>query len=136
MPDCLFCKIVSGEVPASKVYEDGGFVAVLDLYPANKGHALVIPKRHSETLEELSEEELAGMALVVQTIARALKSALNCPAVNVLQNSGKEAGQLIMHNHFHVIPRYENDGLLLKWPRNVYAEGEMEQFREKLAKFL
>lgn len=132
----MFCKIIAGEVPASKVYEDSGFIGILDLYPANKGHVLVIPKRHSETLEELTEEELAGMSLVVQAVARALKSALNCPAINVLQNSGKEAGQLIMHNHFHVIPRYPNDGLLLKWPRNVYADGEMEQYREKISKCL
>ncbi|MFH1106884.1 MAG: HIT family protein [Candidatus Micrarchaeota archaeon] len=133
MADCVFCRIATGEIPSSKVYEDGGFLAILDLYPANKGHVLVLPKRHSEQIEELTEEEAAGMVLVVQTVVRALKKAFGCPGVNVLQNNGKDAGQLIMHNHFHVIPRYPEDGLLLKWPRNTYAEGEIEQYRQKIS---
>ncbi|MBU1197505.1 HIT family protein [Candidatus Micrarchaeota archaeon] len=132
MADCLFCKVASGEVPSSKVYEDSLFMAFLDLYPANKGHVLISPKKHSESVWNLSEEELAGMALLAQRIAKALKDALQCDGVNILQNNGESAGQLIFHNHLHVIPRFKGDDLELKWPRNLYKEGEMDSYRNKI----
>ena len=133
MADCLFCKIASGQVPATKVYEDKSLVAFFDLYPANKGHNLIAPKRHAETLLDVSEEEAAGVALLSQRVAKAVKKALACDGVNVLNNSGEAAGQLIFHAHVHVIPRFKGDGLELKWPRRLYDDGEMEAFKKKIA---
>ncbi len=129
----MFCNIAAGKVASMKVYEDNQFVAFFDLYPANKGHVLVAPKRHAETLMDLTEEEMAGIALLSQRVAGALKKALNCDGTNLLQNNGEAAGQLIFHAHFHVIPRFKDDGLQLKWPRNLYSEGEMEQYKNKIA---
>ncbi len=136
MADCLFCKIASGAVASTKVYEDSSFIAFFDLYPANKGHLLIAPKRHSESLLELTEEESAGIMMLAQRIAQAFVKALGCPGVNVLNNSGAAAGQLIFHTHVHVIPRYSNDGLELKWPRRLYDDGEMETLRQKIAPLL
>ncbi|MFH1200479.1 MAG: HIT domain-containing protein, partial [Candidatus Micrarchaeota archaeon] len=110
MEGCLFCKIASGEVPASKIFDEGGFVAFLDLYPANKGHVLVIPTAHCERVEDLAAAQAQGLVLAVQRVSKALMKSLGCPAVNILSNSGKEAGQIIPHAHMHVIPRFEKDG--------------------------
>ncbi len=134
MPDsCLFCRIIRKELSATKVYEDSHFLAFLDIHPANPGHTLVVFKRHAPNLMEEPEAELGGFTGVVKKIAIAQTKALGATGVNVLMNNGAPAGQIIFHTHAHVIPRFDNDGLDLKWPRLKYEEGEVEQVAKKIA---
>lgn len=134
MTTCLFCKILAGEIPSEKVYEDAYTYAFLDLHPVNKGHTLVVPKEHTETITETSDETLAQCMHTVKKVAIALESIYG-PAVNVITNNGKEAGQVIFHLHFHVIPRQEGDGHA-QWHGVPYKENEMTEvgslLRERL----
>ncbi len=107
--DCIFCKIVRGEVPSTKVYEDGDVVAFMDIGPVVKGHTLVIPKLHYDPLMNVPEDLLQKLILVVQKIAMAQVSGLKADGVNVTQANGELAGQVVPHVHFHVIPRYKGD---------------------------
>ena len=136
MAECIFCKIISGEIPAAKFLEEDGVVGFLDINPANKGHALVVPKRHAETLIDLSPEEAGELAKAVRRVSEAVLKASGGDGFNVLQNNYPAAGQIIPHAHVHVIPRFKDDGLDLKWKRKEYAEGEMKEFNEKLKNFL
>jgi len=102
--DCVFCKIVRGEEPAYIVYEDEYVVAILDKYPINKGHTLVMPKRHYRDITEIPGEELCRVIKITKAITIAVMRALKVPGVRVVQNNGAEAGQVIFHVHFHVIP--------------------------------
>jgi histidine triad (HIT) family protein len=102
--DCVFCKIVRGEEPAYIVYEDEYVVAILDKYPVNKGHTLVMPKRHYRDITEIPDEELCRVIKITKAITIAVMRALKVPGVRVVQNNGAEAGQVIFHVHFHVIP--------------------------------
>jgi histidine triad (HIT) family protein len=111
--DCLFCKIVAGEIPCHKVYEDDKILAFADISPATKGHTLVIPKNHAENLMEMGKEDLASVHEASQKIARAAKEALGCDGVSILQLNGEASGQVVMHYHVHVIPRMHDDGLPL-----------------------
>lgn len=111
MVECIFCRIVNKEIPTAIVYEDDHVTAFLDVHPATKGHTLVIPKKHYEQLADLPEKEYLRYMLSLQKVVRGLLR--YAPAVNVLRNEGKEAGQLVPHVHFHIIPRRPNDGLHL-----------------------
>jgi histidine triad (HIT) family protein len=102
--DCVFCKIVRGEEPAYIVYEDEYVVAILDKYPINKGHTLVMPKRHYRDITEIPDEELCRVIKITKAVTIAVMRALKVPGVRVVQNNGAEAGQVIFHVHFHVIP--------------------------------
>lgn len=108
--DCLFCKIVRGEIPSHKVYEDEAFVAFLDINPVNPGHTLIVPKEHSENILDMSEAPLTGIGAIIQKIARAVKTATEADGINVTMNNGQAAGQLVPHAHTHVIPRISADG--------------------------
>ncbi len=110
---CLFCKIINGEIPCYKVYEDSDFLAFLDISQATVGHTLVIPKKHVANIFELDSETASKMLVVIKNIANKLKEKLNLSAVNILNNSGSLAGQTVHHLHFHIIPRYENDNIHL-----------------------
>ena len=131
--DCIFCKIVKKEIPGSILYEDAGSLAFLDINPLNKGHALVIPKKHYETMMEMPETELAELARVVRKVAIAVKKATGAPGINITQNNGRAAEQLVPHAHFHIIPRLEGDGIFMSHPKKKYDEGEMEETRKKIA---
>ena len=109
MNSCVFCKIVSGEIPAQKVYEDAQSIAFLDINPASRGHTLVVPKTHHELLSQMPEKEFLSFMKSVQKVVKGLMKYSD--AVNVLQNNGKDAGQLVAHVHFHIIPRRPGDGL-------------------------
>lgn len=111
MTDSIFSKIIRGEVPAHKIYEDEFVIAILDINPLSEGHALVIPKEPAETLHELSDDHAAAVGRVLPRICRALKKITGCEAYNVLQNNGAGAGQLVPHVHFHVIPRFPGRGV-------------------------
>ena len=103
---CLFCKIINGEIPCYKVYEDNDFLAFLDISQATVGHTLVIPKKHVTNVFELDDETASKMLIVVKNVANKLKEKLNLSAVNILNNSGSLAGQTVHHLHIHIIPRY------------------------------
>ena len=128
---CIFCKIIAGEIPCHKVYEDDKVLAFLDIKPLNLGHTLVIPKKHYENLEEINEEELTALTLAVKKIGRLVKEKLGVAGYNISENNGEVAGQEIMHLHFHIIPRQEGDGLG-PWPRRGYQDGEAEETLKKL----
>ena len=135
MSECLFCKIVKGELPSSKIYEDEDTLAFLDLFPVNKGHSLVIPKEHYETIFDVPTESLAKISSVMKNVADAVKKGVNADGISIAQSNGKDAGQVIPHIHFHIMPRFKDDGLKL-WPQGKYGEGEMDKFKEEISKFL
>ncbi len=123
MSDCIFCKIANGEIPSNTIYEDENFRVILDLGPATKGHALVLPKEHYADLFEIPEETLAGAAKVAKKVAATMKEKLSCDGLNLVQNNGETAGQTVMHFHLHIIPRYKNDGQHILWkPQSPSAE--------------
>ena len=113
--NCIFCKIIAGEIPSRTVYEDEGYKAIMDVSPASKGHVIVLPKNHASNVFEISEEELAGAMIVAKKVAAMLKEKLGCDGVNILQNNGEAAGQTVFHLHVHVIPRYKGDTVNITW---------------------
>lgn len=131
MPDCLFCKIVRGELPSFKVYEDGETLAFLDIHPVNPGHALVIPKEHAANIFEISAESWSRVQETAREVAIALEKATGADGVNVMMNNREHAGQVVDHAHVHLIPRFKGDGLKL-WPHKEYKEGEVENVAEKI----
>ena len=131
MSDCVFCKIVAGEIPAYKVYEDESVLAFLDIMPVSEGHILVIPKKHYANFEEIPEEELFAVMKVVKKVGKSLKDNFKVTGYNVQENNDLVAGQEVPHIHFHIIPRKENDGFKL-WSQGKYKEGEAEKIIEKI----
>ena len=109
--DCVFCKIISGEIPCYKVYEDEDFLAFLDIYPVNMGHTLVIPKGHFENIFSLPDDVASKYFVVVKKIASVVKEVMNADGINIGMNNLSAAGQVVFHSHIHIIPRYKNDGL-------------------------
>jgi histidine triad (HIT) family protein len=114
-PDCIFCKIIAGDLPGQKVDEDERTVAFMDINPATRGHALVVPRRHSRDLLEVPAEDLAATALAAQRLARRAHERLDADGVNLLNACGQTAWQTVFHFHIHVIPRYRDDPLRLPW---------------------
>lgn len=114
-PDCLFCKIVAGEIPSERVDEDERTVAFMDINPATRGHALVIPRRHAANLLEIDAEDLSATLAAAQRLARTVSERLDADGVNLLNSCGPAAWQTVFHFHVHVIPRYEDDPLRLPW---------------------
>ena len=109
--NCIFCKIANGEIPSSTIYEDDSFRVILDLSPATKGHALILPKKHMADIFEMDEATASSIFVLASRIAKAMKTALNCDGLNIVQNNGPVAGQTVFHFHMHLIPRYNDDGL-------------------------
>lgn len=134
--NCIFCKIVKGEIPCAKIYEDNRFLSFLDIAPANKGHALIITKNHYATLLEVPEEELSVLLKIAKKISRAMSSALGNEGFNVLMNNKKVAGQLVPHSHVHIIPRFSNDGINLNWGHTKYKSKEIDEYKGNIRKFL
>jgi len=123
-PQCIFCKIVGGELPARIVDEDERTIAFMDISPATRGHALVIPRAHASDLTSVSVEDLQAVALASQRLATRAKERLGAAGVNLINSCGSAAWQTVFHFHVHVIPRYEGDPLRLPW---VPSEGDQEQ---------
>lgn len=115
---CIFCKIVSGEIPSKKVYEDENVIAILDISQATKGHTLVIPKKHSANLLEIDSEEYINVMKIVNLVAKKLSNTLKPAGINILNNCGEVAGQTVMHFHVHVIPRYEENDIQIGFTNN------------------
>jgi histidine triad (HIT) family protein len=133
-PDCLFCKIVAGEIPATKVHEDDRTVAFMDISPATRGHLLCIPKAHAVNLHEIDEEDLCAVARTAKAMAGRVVERLGADGVNVLQSSGAAAWQTVFHYHVHVIPRYTDDPLRLPWtPGQGGDADEIARTAEELA---
>jgi histidine triad (HIT) family protein len=135
--DCIFCKIINNEIKSQKVYEDDDVIAILDINPINKGHILVIPKKHYETIFDIDDEVLKKTITVVKKIALALKK-MGAEGVNIVQNNGKAAEQHVFHIHFHVVPRYFNDGKKIDTGNRIkYKDDkEMQEYAEKIRLFL
>lgn len=133
--NCVFCKIVKGEIPCRRVYEDSDFIAFLDIAPVNYGHVLVLPKKHYSDFLETPDEVLANIAKLIKKIAKAMCHALNTDGFNLILNSNEIAGQIVPHLHFHLIPRFSGDGLD-HWPGKDYREGEIEDYAKKIKEAL
>ena len=114
-PDCLFCKIVAGEVPSTRVHEDERTIAFMDINPATRGHLLVVPRRHATDLRDIPAEDLHACLDVGQRLARTMEAKLGADGVNLLNSCGRAAWQTVFHFHLHVIPRFDNDPLRLPW---------------------
>ncbi|MBD3310661.1 HIT domain-containing protein [Candidatus Woesearchaeota archaeon] len=129
--DCVFCNIIKGDIPAAKVYEDEKVFAFLDIAPAQKGHTLVIPKVHYESFMDMPKEELSAVMEAVKKIAPAVVEGSGAEAFNLGVNNGEAAGQVVMHAHFHIIPRKKDDGLQM-WSQGKYEPEEMEEYKNRI----
>ncbi len=137
MPETIFHKIVAGELPCHKVYEDDHVLAFLDIFPLSKGHTLVIPKVHAETLDQLDEEYAAAIGRVLPKISRAVLRATGASAFNVLQNNGRSAHQAVFWVHFHIIPRLDDgSGLGIGWPAGKLSEPQGNELAAQIASHL
>ena len=134
--DCIFCKIIKGEIPSAKIYEDEKIIAFLDIAPANKGHALVLPKKHYGTLLDTPEPIVDDIMRVAKKVARAQSNAIGNSGFNILINNNKEAGQLVPHVHVHIIPRFGKERMCLNWKPVRYKDKEIDEFKDKIKKFL
>ncbi|MBI3412936.1 MAG: HIT family protein [Candidatus Aenigmarchaeota archaeon] len=132
-PNCVFCKIVANEIPSKKVYEDESFLAFLDINPANTGHTLIIPKTHYQTIISIPEDDLFALSKTIKRLATAMRETMTAEGLNLHQSNGTVAGQVIPHLHFHLIPRYKDDGFSFAWPHKQVPDEEMESVRKKLA---
>ena len=130
--DCIFCKIANGEIPSKTLYEDEKFRVILDLGPATKGHALILPKEHAANLYELPDETASETLVLAKKIACTMKEKLHCDGLNLIQNNGEVAGQTVMHFHLHVIPRYENDRQRIGWVPGEPTQEELETVRKEI----
>jgi len=123
MNECLFCKIVKKEIPSDIIYEDDDFFAFLDINPNNPGHSLIVPKKHYENIYNLPDEILKNIAPLIKKRAAAVKNGVNADGINIIMNNDGAAGQIVPHAHFHIIPRFANDGYK-HWPGKSYANKE------------
>ncbi|WP_462408913.1 HIT family protein [Neobacillus sp. Marseille-QA0830] len=136
MSDCIFCKIINGEIPSAKVYENEHVLAFLDISQVTKGHTLVIPKVHKENLFELTPEIAGQVYSAVPAIANALKQEFEPVALNTINNNGELAGQTVFHFHIHLIPRYgKGDGLGVVWKSNQsdYTSGQLQEMAANIS---
>ncbi len=134
--DCIFCKIVRGEIPCDKIYEDSEVLAFLDIKPSSPGHCLVISKEHYESFLDLPTDLLCSIMKKIQKISKAIISAVNAKSFNLMVNTGKEAGQLVNHVHFHIIPRQKEDNRNFSLNHMPYLDGKKEEIMNKIKKVL
>lgn len=127
--NCIFCKIANGEIPSTTLYEDEDFRVILDLGPATRGHALLLPKNHFANLFELDDETAQKAILVAKKMAGKMKAALGADGFNLVQNNGEAAGQTVFHFHMHLIPRYENDNAGILWEPGETTPEDMAEIK-------
>lgn len=120
--NCIFCKIAAGDIPSATIYEDNDFRVILDIEPASKGHALILPKEHYANLYELSDELAAKALSVAKKVITKMTGILGCDGYNVVQNNGEAAGQTVFHFHIHLIPRYKDDNVNIGWSQGNLTE--------------
>ncbi len=137
MEECVFCKIVNGELPSTKLYEDAKVLSFLDIMPAAPGHAVIIPKKHYATLPDMPRAELAALINAVQKIGAATVVVTKTDGFNVVQSNHKAAGQVIQHVHFHVIPRKSGDGLAVgSWKQEKAEKKELEEYAKLMQRHI
>ena len=129
---CIFCKLVAGDIPAARVYEDDLTLAFMDLGQVNPGHVLVATKRHAATLFDITPEEAAAAMQTAQKVAQAVLAVFDPPGLTLLQANGKEGDQTVFHFHMHVVPRHGNDGIALSWPRKEPGAEVLNGYAERL----
>lgn len=130
--NCIFCKIANGEIPSQTLYEDEDFRVILDLGPATKGHALILPKEHHANLYELPEEAAGKVMKLAKKMAGIMTERLGCEGFNLVQNNGDLAGQTVFHFHMHLIPRYRADGQKIGWKPQEVSQTELEEVRRQI----
>lgn len=135
MTDCIFCKIIRGEIPSLKVYEDDRVFAFLDIQPVSIGHTLIVPKAHAENCLATADEDLSAVMRVVKRVGGAAIKATGAQGFNVGINCGEAAGQIVMHTHVHVMPRTEGDGLQ-HWPKRPVAKEDMEKAAAEMSRLM
>ena len=131
---CIFCKIANGEIPSKTIYEDNEFRVILDLGPATKGHALIIPKDHYASIYEIPEEMVASAFILAKKMATMMTEKLGCDGFNILQNNGTTAGQTVFHFHVHLIPRYLDDSQKIGWIPGQPGNEELEAIQNQIIK--
>ena len=130
--DCIFCKIANGEIPSKTLYEDEEFRVILDLGPAAKGHALLMPKEHAANLYELPDSTAAKVLVLAKKMATQMTEKLQSDGFNLVQNNGEVAGQTVHHFHLHLIPRYADDGQQINWVPGKPSQEELESVRKQI----
>ena len=132
MSDCIFCKIANGEIPSATLYEDEDIRVILDLGPASKGHALILPKAHAANIYEISDDMAAKAMILAKKMATKMTEAFKCDGFNIVQNNGEPAGQTVFHFHMHLIPRYEGDQVGITWKPGTLTDEVKNEILEKL----
>lgn len=130
--NCIFCKIIAGEIPSHTLYEDEQFKVILDVGPATKGHALILPKEHYANLYELPEDVAMNVMKLAKKMAQAMTDKLGCDGFNLVQNNGEVAGQTVFHFHMHLIPRYKDDGEILKYNVKSFSQEELAEIKKQI----
>lgn len=130
--DCIFCKIANGEIPSKTLYEDEDFRVILDLGPATRGHALILPKEHAANIYEITDSQASKVMAVAKKMAALMTKKLQCDGFNLVQNNGETAGQTVNHFHIHLIPRYKNDGQRILWKPGEATQEELEEIRKQI----
>ncbi len=129
---CIFCKIAAGEIPSKTLYEDEDFRVILDLGPATKGHALILPKSHYKDLYELPDGQAEKAMVLAKKMATKMTEKLHCDGFNLVQNNGEVAGQTVFHFHMHLIPRYHGDGQTIGWKPGKPEDAELEAVKQEI----
>ena len=132
MSNCIFCKIANGEIPSATLYEDEDFRVILDLGPASKGHALILPKAHAANIYEISDDMAAKAMILAKKMTTKMTEVLKCDGFNIVQNTGEPAGQTVFHFHMHLIPRYEGDQVGITWKPGTLTDEVKNEILEKL----
>ena len=130
--DCIFCKIAAGEIPSATLYEDEDFRVILDLSPASKGHALILPKEHYRNLYDIDAETAAKAFVLAKKMVKKMTDVLGCDGYNVVQNNEEAAGQTVFHFHMHLIPRYKGDNVGLGWKMGELTDADKEEILKKI----
>lgn len=133
MSDCIFCKIAAGEIPSSTIYEDADFRVILDLGPATKGHALILPKKHFRNIFEMDDATASKVFVLAKKVACAMKETLRCDGLNIVQNNEEIAGQTVFHFHMHIIPRYTGDGQHILWKPQTSTPEELAAIAKQIS---
>lgn len=134
--ECIFCRLIAGEIPASRVYEDDGTLAFMDIGQLNPGHTLIVVKRHAANLFEVTADEAAAAMRTAHRVAQAVRAAFNPPGVTLLQCNGEAGDQTVFHFHIHVVPRHHDDGIGLSWPRKDPPRDQLESYAARLREAL
>lgn len=132
MSDCIFCKIIAGEIPSATIYENDEFKVILDRFPSHEGHALILPKNHVANIFEIDPEQAGRLFTLAAKVAKAMQKELGFEHMNLLQNNGTVAGQTVFHFHLHLIPRHEGDGINIGWTPMDLTDEQIAAMKARL----